>query len=301
MTLRTTSGPWAKRVLVYGLFGQSNADGTNCRWTTGFGNSSSHEIRSDGAVPGAFILDKNTQMLRLAIDRPGALRALSPGYTSTEGQYAPWLNKSNNYFGPELSFADTLLKSLPRNQYTVVIVKLAVGGTTIANAKEFNWNVSAQEQYSLLQPYLHGYLTLVANLLEGYKANWRWAGMISMVGESDARYLDRANAWQANMAAIIDAVRGHVGVPDLPWWITAAPRYTTIGTVDPNPDLQGTGYIDKVIQAQLGMPRVRGNVTAAALQNPSVHADDFLHLDEVGQIRHGEQIAHWAAKKILGV
>ncbi|MCB9906972.1 MAG: hypothetical protein H6830_04590 [Planctomycetes bacterium] len=299
MTLRTNSDPWGRRVLAYGLWGQSNADGTNCRWTREFGASPQHNLRSDGAVPGAFILDKNTQMLRLSIDRPSAFRALTPGYTSAEGQYAPWLNKDNIYFGMELSFADTLLKALPRGQYTVVIVKLGVGGTTIANSNEFNWSVDSKPQYSLLEPYLHGYLSLASTLLDGYTKDWRWAGMISMIGESDARYKDRADAWQKNMGRIIDKVRSHVGVANLPWWITASPRYTENGDLDP--DATALGYIETVIEQQLGMSTVRKNVTAQNLSYPSVHADDFLHLDELGQIRHGEQVASWAARNILGV
>ncbi len=270
-------------VILFGLIGQSNADGANCRY----------RHVEDPAMPprdgfsGCYIFDKVARKDRLQIDVDGKIRPLTPGYA--HGALEPWNDLKNDFFGPELTFA---LDSHRALGHTVVIVKLAIGGSRVGNGEYHNWNVDSHVKYGLLKPYLAGYWDKVLKWVETHAKDFRVGGMVSMVGGSDARTKSDALSYASNMADIIRATSEHVkptGIEPLPWLVIKTPRIADEGVA--------IGFLDEVRKSQDRLAALPG-VSVEELAVPSFHANDRIHLDTKGVIGTGRQMAAWAYRQI---
>lgn len=270
-----------KPVLLYGLLGQSNLDG-RAQWRDVHRN----DVPQDGAVEGAYILDRCAQMLRLRDEPESHMRPLTPGFT--EMDTAPWLNQKNDWFGIEVSFAHAL--STWFSDFTIGIVKLGVGGSITGKRKHWTWNVNAQPEVALLDAYRRAYIATATGWLTARGAKYKWGGFISYVGTSDARFDSDAKGHAANMRDIIQNLRECVGA-EVPWLHIKPFDYH-----EPPPDNRPVRNIRTVRQQADRLAAIPG-VSVQDLSNPSFHEDDWLHQDADGLINTGFQAARWAASQ----
>ncbi|MDF1839225.1 MAG: sialate O-acetylesterase, partial [Planctomycetota bacterium] len=274
---------FARPVVLFGLIGQSNADGVNCRYR----DVDDPGMPASGEFPGCYIFDKVARKGRLDVNLPSEVRALTPGYAN--GALKPWSDPSNDFFGPELSFC---LDYQRKTGHTVIVVKLAIGGSRVGNGEYFNWNVDGHEKYSLLDAYLRGYWGPTLKWLDGRAKDVRVGGMISMVGASDARTKSDAEAYAGHMADIIRVTREFVrpkNGPNVPWLVIKTPRITRDGIP--------IGFLDEIRKSQDRMDALPG-VKVQDLDLPSFHPNDKIHLNPKGEIALGRQIATWASQVV---
>jgi hypothetical protein len=266
-------------VVVFGLMGQSNADGTNCRY---------REVRGLGLpiaprIPGCYIFDKVARKLRLQVDLAAQVRGLTPGFAN--GALTPWLDPSNDYFGPEIGLAHEYEK---QTGHTVVIVKLAIGGSRVERGDFLNWNVRSSPKVGLLNVFHQGYWTPTMQWLLHKAKNVRIGGMISMVGGSDARTKKAATEYSAHMSSIIGATRDFVqpNQPNrVPWLVVKTPLITRDGIP--------IGFLKEVRSSQDQLA-ILPNVKVQEVLQPDFHPGDPIHLNEKGQVLLGHQMAQWA-------
>jgi iduronate 2-sulfatase len=169
-------------------------------------------------------------------------------------------------FGPELSFGRSLADHYSDEQ--IALIKHAKGGTSLYDS----WAPGTGNEYRALSTKIrNGLMGLEA---EGYAPTIR--GMIWMQGETDALYLYTAEVYEANLTAFIAAIRGLVGISNMPF---------VIGRINA-PEFE---YRDLVRDAQMN----------AALADPFVHTfstddlplRDHVHYDAVGMIELGQRFA----------
>ncbi len=236
---------------------------------------------------GCYIFDKVAREHRLQIDVDGKVRPLTPGYA--QGTLEPWNNLENDFFGPELAFALGYHQAV---EHTVVIIKLAIGGSRVGNGEYYNWNVDSHAKYGLLKPYLEGYWDRVLKWVKNHAEDVRVGGMVSMVGGSDARTKSDALSYASNMADIIRATGEHLkpeGRAPLPWLVIKTPRIADKGVA--------VGFLDEIRKSQDRLAALPG-VSVEELVVPSFHANDRIHLDTKGVIAAGRQMAAWAYRQI---
>jgi len=108
-------------------------------------------------------------------------------------------------FGPEIAFSHKLAKKYPK--HTIAIVKTSGGGTKL-------W-----KHWLPGQPMYVRFLQNIENALEDLKEQeipYEITGMLWMQGESDAEFLEWANAYEENLKILYKDVRLQTGTNDLP-------------------------------------------------------------------------------------
>ena len=198
-------------------------------------------------------------------------------------------------FGPEVGFADALVEAGVREQ--VVLVKLAVGGTHLYG----EWHPDARPPRPGESPRDCLYPRLIAEVNQARVAlaaegrQVAVTGMLWMQGERDSRTREMADAYERNLARLIQAVRKDVGVADLP---------VVVGKVCPRMMVVDLG---SCIRIHAYREKVRAAQAAVAAKDPRVElveTDDLpqfdnLHFDAAGQMALGRRFAR-AYLKMVG-
>ncbi len=108
-------------------------------------------------------------------------------------------------FGPEIAFSHELAKKYPK--HTIAVVKTSGGGTKL-------W-----KHWLPGQPMYVRFLQNMENALEDLKGrgiSYEICGMLWMQGESDAEFLEWANAYEENLKTLYKDVRLQTAKNDLP-------------------------------------------------------------------------------------
>jgi len=182
-----TGDPGPPEVDVYLLGGQSNMVGI------GFANSLPPSLR---------VAQPDVQIYWSAVPE---WRGLQPSSEASSG----W----GTYFGPEVTFGRTMADASER---PVHLIKHAVGGTDLA----YYWNPGTGPSDPSMGEGYRVFSETVADGLAELEATGVVPvvrGMIWMQGEADAYYEEFADAYEDNLAHLIDRVRSDVGVPDMPF------------------------------------------------------------------------------------
>ena len=170
---------------VYLLAGQSNMDG-------------------GGLVSGlAPSMQVATEQIPLFWSGRWAWRGLSPS--------SYW---GVNYFGPEVSFGHRLAEL--DSEQPIALIKHAVGGTNLAEC----WFPGEDSQDSNQGSCYSGFIATVdaaLGELEASETPYQVSGMAWMQGESDATYLEWANAYEGNLTHFLSRVREDLSTPGLPF------------------------------------------------------------------------------------
>ncbi len=162
-----------------------------------------------------FILGGQSNM-----DGCGLAEELPVAYAKPPENSMTWDNKKNEWtrlgtdsfaerrefkFGPEIAFAKVLAKKFP--DHTIAIVKTSGGGTKL-------WKHWLPDQ-----PMYIRFLKNFENAIESLETKgtpFEISGMLWMQGESDAEFLDWANAYEDNLKVLFEAVRLQTGKKELP-------------------------------------------------------------------------------------
>jgi hypothetical protein len=179
-------------------------------------------------------------------------------------------------FGPEVTFAHDLADAWPGR--SIVLLKYAVGGTSLlAWAPEWDADRAGLTQNEAAGPLYEHLIDMVRGVELGPSA--RYAGVLWMQGERDARYPDVAAAYLENLETFITRLRADLGEPELPF---------VLGVVNPPADrFPGA---DVVRAAQLEAAEVLPH-TAVVEASGVTKRDDDLHYDSAGQLELGRRFA----------
>lgn len=178
-------------------------------------------------------------------------------------------------FGPEMTFGSALAAAHPDTQY--LFVKYAVGGTYLAQdpTHTASWDISYTDGlYQNFKNTVANALTAATNA--GYTP--QISGMLWLQGENDSYSLTAANAYAANLTALINDVRGLYGT-DLPFVIGG------IGS-----DINGfMTYRGTVMAAQADVANTLDNV--AYFSNDDINTEKNLHFTGEDMLVIGERFA----------
>lgn len=123
-----------------------------------------------------------------------------------------------NNFGPELSFGNSLKKSLTKDQ-TLAIYKFTHGG-----AQSIDWIPEGTDipHRDLYQKLLKGIQKAKSSLeQQGYTV--KLAGVVWHCGENDRSLHQQSRMYARNLKKLIDGLRRDLSAPKLHWWITEQP------------------------------------------------------------------------------
>ena len=126
-------------------------------------------------------------------------------------------------FGPELFFGFELVKNHPKHDY--LFIKRSQGGTSLYGAWNPNWSVKKASFFNEQdKPKLYkDFINLVdAELAKRHPDSYEIIGMLWVQGETDSNTSNgptAADTYQENLENLINSVRGHYNIPDLPFLI----------------------------------------------------------------------------------
>jgi hypothetical protein len=126
-------------------------------------------------------------------------------------------------FGPELFFGVELVKNYPKQDY--LFIKRSQGGTSLYGAWNPNWSFEKASFFNEQnKPKLYqDFIDLVdAELAELHPDSYEIVGMLWVQGETDSNTSNgsvAANTYHLNLENLINSVRGHYDIPDLPFLI----------------------------------------------------------------------------------
>jgi hypothetical protein len=227
--------------------------------------------------PYVFVLSGQSNMLGqgTTAELTGDLSTLPPTVQLfVDGE--PALFTDRRSFGPEVTFAHEMARAWPDRN--IVLLKYAVGGTSLlawapewseAQA-ELTANANAGPLYSQLMAAVRG---------PALGPSARFAGLLWMQGERDARYLTVGPDYLANLGTFVAAVRADLDEPDLP---------LLLGLVNPPPERYPAA--DVVRAQQLAAPDELA-MTAVIDTAGVTKRDDDLHYDTAGQLELGRRFA----------
>jgi hypothetical protein len=179
-------------------------------------------------------------------------------------------------FGPEVTFAHELAAAWPGRN--IVLLKHAVGGTSLlAWAPDWDADLAALTQNTGAGPLYEHLLDMVRGIELGPSA--RYAGVLWMQGERDARYPDVGAAYLENLGVFVTRLRADLGEAELAF---------VLGQV--NPPVERFPGADAVRAAQLEAAEVLPN-TAVVDTTGVTKRDDDLHYDTTGELELGRRFA----------
>ncbi len=192
---------------IYYLGGQSNMDG--------FGYNSELPDSLNKIIENAMIFDGNRNNKGSPDGGIGVWSPVEPGHGygfKTNGK----TNNLSERFGPELSFANALVK----REKKVAIIKYSFGGTALFQGAGYgNWDPDQEE--------INHYDNALATIKNAYAINdinndgitdkFVPSGIIWMQGESDAEYSqESADAYLKNLIRLMSLIRTAMETDDLP-------------------------------------------------------------------------------------
>ncbi|MCE5278228.1 MAG: sialate O-acetylesterase [Planctomycetaceae bacterium] len=199
----------------------------------------------------------------------------------------------NKSFGPEVGFADGLLKAGVAGP--VVLVKLGPGGTHLYGDWAPDGKADANGRGGLYAK-LMAEVAAATQAIEAQGKHARIAGMCWMQGERDARDKVMGESYRANLKAFVARLRKDTAVADMPVVIARiSPRKIV---VDLGPAFQVQPYRQAVREAQEKVARDDGR--AAWIDADDLPQFDNLHYDAAGQLMLGRRFAS-AMLKLMGV
>lgn len=199
---------------IFIIAGQSNAAGLaeTSRAPSGYSrNTIFNEVQIYG-IHGApvAVLNKDNAKRYSSVDwsAEASWGPAQPGYGSKDlDYYRQVINPTaraedlNTLFGAELAFADLLSRTPPYEHY---LVKLAIGGTTLAPKNEDVLPDWAPDSYLFRE-----LLEMIADAYNAKRAslNLKIAGLFWMQGESDALDAAQATHYQTSLVAFVEYFR----------------------------------------------------------------------------------------------
>ena len=126
-------------------------------------------------------------------------------------------------FGPELFFGVELVKNYPKQDY--LFIKRSQGGTSLYGAWNPNWSFekasffNEQDKPKLYQDFID---LVDAELAELHPDSYQIVGMLWVQGETDSNTSNgsvAADTYHLNLENLINSVRDHYDIPDLPFLI----------------------------------------------------------------------------------
>ena len=131
--------------------------------------------------------------------------------------------KIEKCFGPELFFGVELVKNYPKQDY--LFIKRSQGGTSLYGAWSPNWSfekasfLNEQDKPKLYQDFID---LVDAELAELHPDSYEIVGMLWVQGETDSNTSNgsvAADTYHLNLENLINSVRDHYDIPDLPFLI----------------------------------------------------------------------------------
>jgi hypothetical protein len=210
-----------------------------------------------------------TAKLPLAYRRtPANVKYYFNGYPAQMNRFA--------HFGPEVSFAHAMSRRFPRK--TIKLIKFAVGGTSLF-AWDPNWRLAqARKTRNASAGPLFEKLIKTVKRHTSIK-NVKFAGVLWMQGETDARYLSSAHTYSRNLVQFVRALRKKLDSPSLAFFI---------GQIDP--PRKSFPYRDIVRQAQKNSTSQIRNSRLISTQGLKKRNDN-LHYNTAGQLALGIRFA----------
>lgn len=120
--------------------------------------------------------------------------------------------------GPELSFGRTLSDSMPDTK--IALIKSSVGGTYLGKSEDWlppsSNNGNGGRLYNNMMGHIDAALRSFNSAFDTSLYVPQWAGFVWFQGEFDAYDLQYANVYEQNLTNLINDIREHVEVDDLP-------------------------------------------------------------------------------------
>ncbi len=179
-------------------------------------------------------------------------------------------------FGPEVGFAHALSRRFPHK--TIKLIKFAVGGTSMF-AWDPNWRIGrARETRNASAGPLFKKLIKTVRRHTSVKGV-KFAGVLWMQGETDARYPNAARTYAQNLSRFVRALRKELHSPSLAFFM---------GEVDP--PVKFFPYRDMVRKAQR---RSTASIRNSRLISTKglTKRNDHLHYNAAGQLALGMRFA----------
>jgi hypothetical protein len=255
-------GGVAQPTKVFIVAGQSNA----------VGYAADGGDLSDGLSPQSDVLFWFEEGPPESINNP-SLRITSGGWIPLDAQLdlGSGTFETTSGFGPEVMLGRLLADSRTDD---IAIVKFAISRTRLA----VEWNPVSGVMYSQL-------LLEVQDALAGLVGMGRTpeiAGFFWMQGETDARELPCATAYEANLENLIDSLRNDLGVADLP---------AVVARLHPAINFFGNyPYVMDVRMAQAAVAAADPEGKAIDTFDLSL-SPDILHFDTQGELDLGARFA----------
>ena len=279
MAIASSNGE-TKTYKLYFLGGQSNM--------VGYGYVAQLPVDFKRGMAGVMIFDGQSAFDDERQGGIGIWAPLQPGFGygfQTNGQ----TNSLSDRFGPELSFGRALSANHP--DVGIALVKYALGGSGLAPGVGLgSWHPTDRNGHQVNQ-FDHALRTLENALSnrdidgDGIYDHLVPAGIIWMQGESDADGSQAAEAYDENLAQLMQSLRAALGDENLPVVIG---KITDSGMAD---DGSVMDYIDIVQQAQASFAAADHCAELVSETDSLSYRDDQYHYDTEGFIRLGEAFA----------
>jgi len=206
-------GQSTQKTKVFLLAGQSNMDG---RGDASKLSEAEMKLLANASQKIHFIY-KGTVGEGNAIQYKGALDFTNP-WSFVKQKF-----RIEKCFGPELFFGVELVKNYPKQDY--LFIKRSQGGTSLYGAWNPNWSFEKASFFNEQnKPKLYqDFIDLVdAELAELHPDSYEIVGRLWVQGETDSNTSNgsvAANTYHLNLENLINSVRGHYDIPDLPFLI----------------------------------------------------------------------------------
>lgn len=269
---------------LYYLGGQSNMDG--------YGYVDELPVELRGEMDRVMIFTGLTAEDDDPARGVGTWERMRPGHGTgfrTDGT----ANQLSNRFGPELTFASTIAELKPRSR--IAIIKYSRGGSGLAPGVGYgSWDPGYADGEGINQ-YDHALVTIRNALAhsdidgDGIPDRLVPAGIIWMQGEADAEHSqDVADAYEGNLARLMNLLREELGDEDLPVVIG---KITDSGMADDGSVMDFCGTVQRAQEAFTDSDDCAALVTAT---EECEYLDDGWHYDTEGYLRLGAAFAEAA-------
>ena len=174
-------------------------------------------------------------------------------------------------FGPELFFGVELVKNYPKQDY--LFIKRSQGGTSLYGAWNPNWSFekasffNEQDKPKLYQDFID---LVDAELAELHPDSYEIVGMLWVQGETDSNTSNgsvAADTYHLNLENLINSVRDHYDIPDLPFLIVGvgskkvqkamvqvSNKLTNVSFIERSQDVNRSNYTPIYIHEWNGKP-----------------------------------------------